>query len=177
MEFNLLIEQRRSVRKFKKQDILDSAILECITASYNAPSWKNSQTARYHLISSKEMINRILNTLPDFNKESSLNAKLVVTTFIKNRSGFERETNLPSNELENGWGIYDLGLNNSYFLLTLKEKGLDSLVMGLRDSKAIRDILNIDENEVIVSVIAIGYKDEEIVKPKKKDSSLVCKIY
>lgn len=177
MEFNLLIEQRRSVRKFKKQDILDSTILECITISYNAPSWKNSQTARYHLISSKEMINKILNTLPDFNKESSLNTKLVVTTLIKNRSGFERETNLPSNELENGWGIYDLGLNNSYFLLSLKEKGLDSLVMGLRDSKAIRDILNIDDDEIIVSVIAIGYKAEETVKPKKKDSSLVCKIY
>lgn len=177
MEFNELIEQRRSVRKFKDIDILDSIILDCITASYNAPSWKNSQTARYHLLSSKEMINKILNTLPDFNKESSLNAKLVVTTFIKNRSGFERETNLPSNELENGWGIYDLGLNNSYFLLALKEKGLDSLVMGLRDSQEIRNILSIDENEVIVSVIAIGYKEEEVVKPKKKDSSLVCKIY
>lgn len=177
MEFNLLIEQRRSVRRFKKQDILDSIILDCITTSYNAPSWKNSQTARYHLISSKEMINKILNALPDFNKESSLNSKLVVTTFIKNRSGFERETQLPSNELENGWGIYDLGLNNSYFLLSLKDKGLDSLVMGLRDSEEIREILNIAGDEVIVSVIAIGYKDEEVVKPKKKDSSLVCKIY
>lgn len=177
MEFSNLIEQRRSIRKFKAEDILDSIILDCITLSYNAPSWKNSQTPRYHLVSSSDMINKILNTLPEFNKESSLNTKLVITTFIKNRAGFDRETGLPSNELENGWGLYDLGLNNAYFLLALKDKGLDSLVMGMRDSKSIKDILNIDDSEVIVSIIAIGYKDEEVIKPKKKDSSLVCKVY
>ena len=46
--------------------------------------------------------------------------------------------------------------------------GLDTLIMGIRDGDKIREILNIPENEIVVSVIAIGYSDSEATKPKRK---------
>ena len=85
---------------------------------------------------------------------------LIVTTFVKDRSGFEKNGQ-PSNELGNGWGCYDLGLQNMNLLLKAEELGLSTLVMGIRDAEAIRRLLGIDGAETIVSVISVGYRDIE----------------
>ena len=48
MEFQKLIEKRRSVRKYSAgHTIPKEDILEMIRAAQEAPSWKNSQTGRY----------------------------------------------------------------------------------------------------------------------------------
>lgn len=176
MDFSELLLKRRSVRSYKKEYIDDNIILEAINDSLNCPSWKNYQVSRYYLISSEESLKKMMLALPDFNQKNVLNAKLVVTTFVKNRSGFNKETGVADNELGNGFGIYDLGLNNSYFILALKNRGLDSLIMGIRDESLLRSICNIPQTEIIVSVIAVGYANEEPSIPKKKSASDVTKV-
>ena len=88
---------------------------------------------------------------------------LIVTTFVKGLVGFDNDGN-PVNEAGDGWGYYDLGLQNENLLLKATELGLDTLVMGIRDGKAIREMLNIPETENVVAVIAIVYK-AKIQKP------------
>lgn len=60
----------------------------------------------YHIITSKEILDAFKNNcLPLFNQENCKDAPvLIVTTFIKNRSDFERD-GTASNELANGWGV------------------------------------------------------------------------
>ncbi len=176
MDFNDLILKRRSVRSFINKDIPDNIILDAIDDSANCPSWKNSQVSRFYLISSLNEINKIKNALPEFNQESSRNAKYVITTFVNNRSGFNKETGLAESELGNGFGLYDLGLNNAYFVLALKIRGLDSLIMGIRNEELLRNICNIPACETIVAVIAVGYSDLEPLRPKKKTASDITKI-
>lgn len=101
---------------------------------------------------------------------------LVVTTFVSNRSGFDRDGN-PDNECGNGWGYYDLGLHNENFILKAKELGLDTLIMGIRDSEKIRKELNIPETETVVSVIAVGYGTVAPAKPKRKAVDDILKFY
>ncbi|MGN1183035.1 MAG: nitroreductase family protein, partial [Faecalibacillus sp.] len=138
----------------------------------------NSQTPRYHVIKSKEMLKMFKETcLPEFNRKNCENAPvLVVSTFVKNRAGFERNGS-PSNELQNGWGIYDTGLNNQNFILKATELGLGTLIMGIRDEKTIRSLLNIPENEMIISVIAVGYPDIDPEMPKRKSNEEIVKYY
>ena len=99
MELESVIEQRRSIRKYKNETVDLEKIKQIIQAGIEAPSWKNSQTARYHVISSKELLETFKNTcLPEFNQENCKDAPvLIVTTFVKDRSGFERDGS-PSNE-------------------------------------------------------------------------------
>ena len=92
---------------------------------------------------------------------------MIVATFVKDRSGFEKSGE-PSNELGNGWGCYDLGLQTMNLLLAATELGLDTLVMGIRDEKRIRELLSIPPQETIVSVIAVGYPDIDPLQPKRK---------
>lgn len=173
-----LIRQRRSIRRYKKESVSHEQINQIIQAAIEAPSWKNSQTARYHVITSPELLTDFkAKCLPAFNQENCKDAPvLIVTTFVKNRSGFERD-GTPSNELANGWGCYDLGLHNQNLLLKATELGLGTLVIGIRDADKIREVLDIPEQEEIVSVIAIGISDIAPERPKRKNVEDIAKFY
>jgi len=168
MEFKDLIQKRRSVRNYSSEKGISKELIEeIIIASYQAPSWKNSQTARYYVACTPEAIDKVRNALPEFNNRSSANAALVITTFVKDVSGFTAGS--ADNELSNKWGAYDLGLNNAYFVLAAKEQGLDTLIMGLRDAALLREAFNIPKTEQITAVIALGYgANQPAPRPDKK---------
>ena len=175
MEFQDLIMKRRSVRSYSEdRKISDETIREIITKAYQAPSWKNSQTARYYVANTPEAVGKVRKALPEFNNRSSANAALVITTFVKDISGFS--AGMAENELSNKWGAYDLGLNNAYFILAAKEKGLDTLIMGLRDANMLREEFNIPKTEQITSVIALGYAENQPAPRKEKAVEEVAKF-
>ena len=104
MEFQKLIEARRSVRKYSTEGkVSRDDILTIIKAAQEAPSWKNSQTGRYYCILSEDMVNRFREEcLPEMNRSKSQNAALIITTFVRDRAGFQKD-GTPDNELGNGW--------------------------------------------------------------------------
>ncbi len=172
------MDKRKSVRAFDASRSVDvDMVKELVAAAQLAPTWKNSQTGRYHVIMSPELLAEFREEcLHPYNAKNSAAAPvLIVTTFVRNVSGFNRE-GLPDNELGNGWGVYDLGLQNGLLLLKAAELGLDTLVMGLRDADRIRGLLSIPDNEVVVSVIAVGYGAAEPERPPRKTVEDVCEI-
>ena len=52
MELQNVLQQRRSIRKYKQQPVEKEKIEEMIQAAIYSESWKNSQTSRYHVIQS-----------------------------------------------------------------------------------------------------------------------------
>ncbi len=169
MEFTQLIMDRRSVRSYdgEKQVTADDIqkIFEAVT---QAPSWKNSQTGHYYILLSGEKLEALRSAgLPEFNQKNSAGAALVVATYKKDIAGFGNGE--PTNELGNQWGAYDLGLSTAYLCLAAKDLGLDTLIMGIRDAAAIRSVLDIPEEEVIVSVLALGYRAGEPRINNRKD--------
>ena len=60
MEFQKLIESRRSIRKYDgSKKVTKEQIETLIAAATEAPSWKNSETARYYCVLSDEMTKRV----------------------------------------------------------------------------------------------------------------------
>ena len=146
MSLDQIIKQRRSIRKYKKKPVSNEQIQLLIQAAVEAPSWKNSQTARYHVITSQPLLNEFKERcLPEFNQENCKDAPvLIVTSFLPNRSGFERD-GTPSNELANGWGCYDLGLHNQNILLKATELGLGILSqngLNVKRLRILQDFIN-----------------------------------
>ena len=179
MELQTLAEARRSVRNFQEGVSISREEMEqIIRCAQEAPSWKNSQTGRYYVISGPEKVAEISKkTLPEFNQNSSKNAAaLVVTTFEANRSGFERDGS-PSNEIGNEWGAYDLGLQNMLLCLKAKELGFDSLIMGIRDADILRSELGIPESQHVVAVIALGKGAVEMARPERKELETMTKFF
>lgn len=178
MEFSKLLEERRSIRKFdSEKKVTADQIKEIINAAIQAPSWKNSQTTRYYAVVTPEKIEAFSAAcLPEFNQKSAAGAVLVVTTFVKDRSGFDQE-GTPNNEVGNGWGYYDLGLHDGNFILKARDLCLDTLIMGIRDEKSIREFLSIPEEELLGAVIAVGYRAINPDKPKRKTTDDILKIF
>ena len=63
MELNQVLEARRSIRHYQDQPVDLTLIGQMIEAAILSPSWKNSQTARYHVVSSPEMLKKNQNGL------------------------------------------------------------------------------------------------------------------
>lgn len=159
MEFSELVKTRRSCRSYVEAEVKNADIEEIIKTTLMAPSWKNSETGRYYAATSKEAIKAVFDCLPGFNQTSSKNAAYIIATFKKGISG----------NGDDNWGSYDLGLQNSYLILKAKELGYDTLIMGLRDEEGLRKYFEIPDDEIMLSVIAIGKKNGELVnKPRKE---------
>lgn len=179
MEFNKLMEERRSIRAYKADTAVDRADIEkTIRAAQQAPSWKNSQTGRYYVAISPEKVKCIREKcLPEFNQKNSANAPVyIITAFEKSIAGFDNEGN-EVNELGDKWGAYDLDLQNENLVLKARELGLDTLIMGIRDEKTLRTEFNIPDSQEVVAVIALGYRDAEPNAPKRKEIEEIVKFY
>ncbi len=176
--FDEIIRARRSVRHYDPDKNVPREMVEqLIAAAAEAPSWKNQQTSRYHVVASPEMREKLKACLWSQNQLTVKEAPvLIVTTFVKGVVGFEKD-GTPSNELGDGWGIYDLGLHNALLLLKATDLGLDSIVLGLRDAEAIRTLLDIPQEEVVVSVIGIGCRSKDSVRPPRKAVADIAKFY
>lgn len=179
MELDQVLNERRSVRRFKKDVPVERALVEeMVRAAIKAPSWKNSQTTRYYVVMSGDMLEEVRETcLPEFNRKNCEDAgALIITAFVKNHSGHDKQ-GTPVNEIGNGWGCYDLGLHDSSLILKARDLGLDTLIMGIRDADLLRTLLNIGEEQEIVSVIAVGYRDGVPVGPGRKTLEEVARFY
>lgn len=176
--FDEIVRERRSVRHYAPEKSVSREMVETlIQSAIEAPSWKNKQTSRYYVVTTPEMKEKLKACLWSQNQLTVKDAPvLIVTSFVKGIVGFEKDGS-PSNELGDGWGIYDLGLHNAFLLLKATDMGLDSIVLGLRDADAIRTLLEIPDNEVIVSVIGIGYRSEDSTRPRRKEVEDITRFY
>ncbi len=179
MELQTVLESRRSIRAYDPEKKAEkSQIEEMIQAAIYAPSWKNSQTARYYVVMTEEVKERIkTECLPEMNASKVEHASaFIVTTFVSHRAGFERDGQ-PTNEIGDGWGFYDLGLHNENLLLKAADLGLDTLVMGIRDADRLRGLLEIPEQEIVAAVIAVGYRAADPQMPPRKSVEDITKFY
>ena len=107
MEFQTLLETRRSVRSYLPGGKPDAeTIKKLIAAAQEAPSWKNTETGRYHCVLSDEMTAKFQETcLPPFNATRSTNAAYLVATYVRDVSGYNVHEKTPENEAGNGWRL------------------------------------------------------------------------
>ena len=177
MEFQNLIEKRRTVRKYSEGNTVSKEdILAMIKAAQEAPSWKNSQTGRYYCIMDEKDVSQFREEcLPEMNAGKCENAVLIISTFVHNRAGFQKD-GTADNELGNGWGCYDLGLQNENLILKAGELGYGTLIMGIRDAEKIRELCTVPETETIVAVIAVGVPGEQPNRPKRKETEEIVKF-
>lgn len=163
------IKTRRSVRKFKadkvSRDIVEDLVL---TASY-APSWKNSQTTRYIAIEDEALKAKLASECCGEHNASIINGAplIVATTIVDKRSGFERDGSYSTIRNDN-WQAFDNGIATQTFCLAAKEKGLGTVIMGLYDIEKASEIIGIPEGQLLMSMVAVGYPDDEPVAPQRK---------
>ena len=159
MELTNAIYGRRSIRKYAEKEITKEEIEELVKAAQMAPSWKNSQTARFFVAHSKECKEKMVDALPSFNKDRARDAScLIVTAIVKGISGYNGEGEAITH-LGNGFECFDNGLAVENLCLKAYEMGYGTLIMGLYKEQMVRDVFDIPENMAIATVVAVGKAD------------------
>ena len=159
MELTKCINERRSIRKYKEHKITREEIEEMIKAAQMAPSWKNSQTARFFVALSDEYKEKMIEALPSFNKDRAKDAScIIVSAIVKGISGYNGEGEAITH-LGNGFECFDNGLAVENLCLKAYEMGYGTLIMGLYKEQIVREIFEIPDNMAIATVIAVGKAD------------------
>ena len=175
--FDDVLATRRSIRDFdSSKEVTEAQVREIIAAAQDAPSWTNSQPSRYYVAISPDKADAVRELIGERNKQSTKGAPVfIVSTFVKGLSGFSRGKIF--NEIGDGWGAYDNGLGNAYLVLKARAMGFDTLIMGMRDSDALRALFGIPDGEEVMAVIALGHRAGDPVKPTRKPLDEIAKFF
>ena len=168
------IKGRRSIRQFTDQPVSRELLAEIVETASFVPSWKHTQIVRYIAVEGelKSKIAKCTSKYPH-NGEIIENAPvLIAVTFIKGRSGFERDGSF-STDREAGWQYYDCGIACQTLCLAAHDLGLGTVVMGVFDRKGLEAYLQIPEDQELMALIALGYPDESPAAPRRKETSLL----
>lgn len=174
--FDEVLSSRRSVRSYDaSKKISEAEVRELLTAVQEAPSWANQQPTKYYVAISEEKLTAVQDMVGG-NKERIKDAPvLIVSTFERGKSGFFQGNQ--TNEVGDGWGAYDNGLSNCYLILKARAMGFDTLIMGMRDADALRNLFDIPENEAIMAVISLGYRASEPNRPERRPLDDIVKFF
>ena len=173
MDYLECLSGRRSVRKYKGDNIPRDVLERIITTASYAPSWKNSQTTRYIVVENEELKTQLAqDCMMDFTHNQNIvtNAPAVIlVTTITNRSGYERDGSF-STDLGTHWESFDAGIATQTLCLAAYAEGLGSVILGIFDPVKVGGTVTIPESQKLSAIVAIGYPDEFPDMPKRKSS-------
>lgn len=175
MELITAIKERRSIRKFQDKKIPRELLEEIVNISAYAPSWKNTQVARYVIVDDEATIKALANEKVAYGFKGNIAAleeaaAILILTYVKGRSGYDRDGSF-STEKGDRWQMFDAGIAAQTFCLVAHEKGLGTVIQGYFDEAAIRKIVELPEDQEIAALIPVGYPDIEPDAPPRKDAS------
>ncbi len=178
MEFNYVIENRRSIRKFTSMDVDDKLLMELIRLATLAPSAHNRQPWRFMIVKSdkKKHIVTLMNDFYEKNKNSVSNTMPFTASVIDDcnalivifRDGLDSDRYLDT---------LSIGASIEHICLGATSLGLGSVWINDIDpvKEEIAKYLGYGNLE-IVSVVAIGYPNQNPkARPRKDISEVVLK--
>lgn len=176
MDFDLVVNSRRSIRKFTDDVVSDSDILKIIECGIKAPSAKNRQPWRVKVVSlkDKDMIASFLESKKSDDDISVLNTANVIREANKLILVFATPSYNKNDVLSIGAFIENMCLKAT-------EMGLGSLWIANTDkvNYLIKDYFEVDMD--MISCVAIGYKNQEVhARPRKSIDEIVlqdCAIF
>ncbi|HKJ82199.1 MAG TPA: nitroreductase family protein [Ignavibacteriaceae bacterium] len=147
------ILNRRSIRKYTNEKISEEKIDKILKAAMYAPSAMNYQPWHFIVINKREAIDQIFNINPHAEMVKSAQLAIIVCGDIKL-------------EMNIDYLVQDCSAATQNSLLAIHELGLGAVWVSSYPNKetieGIRKYYGLPENIVPVSIISLGYPDEQV---------------
>jgi len=158
MELKDVLLKRRSVRRFTDEPVSEEQIRELLHAAMSGPSACNKQPWEFYVITNEN----VLEALRSASMFTKMKAKLAIVVC----GNLSRA--LPM-QMADYW-IQDCSAATENILLRAADLGLGAVWCGIHPQKRaeerVRKCLGIDDKQVPLNIIFIGYPDEE---PEARD--------
>lgn len=187
MELNEAIQARRSIRKFKTDEISEEQITELIKAGIAAPSGTNVQPTRYVVIKSAEARAKLKDctSLPFVYKAPVVLACCIDTEAIKfteerinklreakafvdtplndvdnDLNAKKKEYNAPSSAAIQAYLSLNAAIAIDHITLRAVELGLGTCWVMMFDKEKTKALLELEDNYEVVALLPVGYPDQ-----------------
>lgn len=150
MEFNNLIKERYSCKKYNETKVDRDVLLKILEAAKFAPTAKNSQEQKIYVIESQEGLEKV-----DLLTPCRYGAKTVLM-FAYDVNG---EYTYTDSELKSG--VEDVTIVATHVMLSAKNEGVETCWLNKFNPKLAKEIFDLPENENVVLLMDIGFPAPE----------------
>ena len=182
-----IISSRKSVRKYLNKHIQDNDLHKILEAGRLAPSWMNSQPWKFILIKSQENKELLSSLAIGQQHVKDADALIVCIADIEEweKKGISKIQNPalnPALQGENGLLIRTMEqviYPISYMMLEAHSLGISSCIIGAMGNeitgieqeiyKQVKRILNLNDKQIISTIITLGYDAENSEKTKVRN--------
>ena len=150
MDFEKLISERYSVRKFKQQHLPQDVIDKILEAGHKAPTGCNYQPQRIFVLNSDESIAKLKNcTKCHFNAPTAM-----LVCHNKEESWVRKYDGALSSPV-------DAVIVTTYMMLAAQNEGIGTCWVMHFDPAAMREVFNIPQNVEPTALLVMGYPSED----------------
>jgi len=169
---NKIVERRRSIRSFKKNEkIRDEDIKRILNNANKAPSARNIHPLEFVLVTDpklKEELDEVCNQKQP--SQASINIIVIGDLELAGKVGEISPHEITTSEKGKTFFIYlDAAAAIQNILLTATSLKIDSLWIGSFDEKKVSEMLNLPEKYVPLSVICLGKRYKEPSKIPQRE--------
>lgn len=166
-DFNTLIRQRQSDRKYTRQPVEQEKLMQCLEAGRLAPSASNSQPWTFVVITNQNLLKEVaqaatgpLRSFNNFVKQAPVIVALVMEKpkIITEVGGRIKNKEYP---------LIDVGIAAEHICLQATELGLGSCMLGWFDEEKVKRLLSIPDEKNVSLLITLGYTPEGYKHRKK----------
>jgi nitroreductase len=155
MELMEVIQNRRSIRKYKTKPVRQEDIEYVLEAARLAPSWGNRQCWRYIVVTDEELRRKI--TMRDWAAEAPV---VIVGCADPTKAG---------DKAGKPYYMLDMGISMEHLVLAAHDKGLGTCWLGGQfDEEIVREALGVPASHRVVALTPLGYSDEDPQAKKRK---------
>ena len=158
------ILSRRSIRKYRQEDVPEDLIDELLRAAMNAPSAGNEQPWHFVVIKEREVLDKIPDSHPYSGMLYETPAAIVVCADIL--AGKEKD-----------WWVQDCAAATENILIAAQAKGLGAVWLGVYPKedrvKGIKALLELPQDIIPLCIIPLGYPAEDRPDVSRYESSRI----
>lgn len=173
MNFQELITERQSTRKYLGKSMDKVLVEKCLEAARLAPSACNSQPWHFVVVDDKDKIKEIGEAAASLGMNKFAADVPVIVAVVLEKMNFTAKV---GSILKNkDYCMLDLGIAVEHFCLQATEEGLGTCIIGWFDEKRVAKLLGVPKGKRIPLLLTLGYPDcelrKKIRKPLEKISS------
>lgn len=151
MEFLDIIMSRRSIRKYKSDRVPEELVRKLLEAGMNSPSRKNEQPWHFVVIDKRELLDKI----PAFHPNAKMLFEAPMAILVAGDLNITRDVFI----------TIDCSAATENILLAAHSLGLGGCWLGVYPDdervNGIKKLLDLPENILPLSIISVGYSNEE----------------
>lgn len=150
MDFEKVIKERFSVRKFKNEKVSNELINKILEAGNLAPTAKNYQPQKIYVVQSQEGLNKIDKASP-----CRYNAPICLIVASDKSVAWSKED----------YSTYEMDacIVATHMMLEATNLGVNNIWIEMFDKKTLKQEFNLSDNIEPICIIPLGYKADDFV--------------